>query len=257
MSENKTDDVDRTVIHGDAFAELANLSTDYAHAAVIDYPWEFDYENGTNRMGYDREQHSQDGATPMFEMAEDEALESLLSELQRVLVDGAWLFCFADDRFQDVVRESLRDAPHFIFRRNWAWTPQRMGMGYYGRVSHYPIPVATNGETERYVQDRGTLVSVDGRADSEYSTAKPTELYRKLLDRPVLEEDERLLEPFCGSAPGAAVAAERGLSYWGCDVNAEAVEAARAHINQSRLLSDGGNAAYGHETKHKTGGLNQ
>lgn len=52
----------RTVVHGDAFE------------AVVDYPREFDYENGTNRMDYDREEHADDGETPMFEMAEDEAL---------------------------------------------------------------------------------------------------------------------------------------------------------------------------------------
>jgi hypothetical protein len=171
-----TSGTNQSVVHADAFEALGDLPDDHAHAAVVDYPWEFDYENGTNRMGYDRKEHAEDGETPMFEMAEDEVLSVLLAELERVLVDGAWLFCFADDRFQDVVRDSLRDADQFVFRRNWAWTPNRMGMGYYGRVSHYPIPAATNGETERYVQDRGTLVSVDGRAESEYSTAKPVGL---------------------------------------------------------------------------------
>jgi DNA modification methylase len=237
---------DRTVVHGDAFQALGELPSDYAHAAVVDYPWQFNYENGTNRMGYDREKHAADGKTPMFEMAEDEALSVLLDEIERVLVDGAWLFCFADDRFQDVVRESLRDAEQLAFRRNWTWTPGRMGMGYYGRVNHYPIPVATNGETKRYVQDRGTLITVDGRAESDYSTAKPLAVYRALLAPPVLHTDERILEPFCGSAPGAAVAAERNLSYWGCDVNPDAVELARDHLRQSRLrpntrvVTDGG-----------------
>ncbi|WP_152436426.1 class I SAM-dependent methyltransferase [Halosimplex carlsbadense] len=233
-------ETEREVIQADAFEALGELPDDFAHAAVVDYPWEFDYENGTNRMGYDRQKHGDEGENPMFEMAEDEALPILLGELERVLVDGAWLFCLADDRFQDVVRTSLQDAEQLVFRRNWAWTPGRMGMGYYGRVSHYPIPVATNGETERYVQDRGTLVNVDGRAESEYSTAKPLALYRKLLASPVLDDGERILEPFCGSAPGAAVASERDLSYWGCDVDAEAVELARGHLRQSRLVPDGG-----------------
>lgn len=236
MPSDRVEGVTHQARHADAFEALAELPDDYAHAAVVDYPWNFDYENGTNRMGYDREEHADSDNTPMFEMAEDEALPILLDELERVLVDGAWLFCFADDRFQDVVRDSLRDADELVFRRNWAWTPGRMGMGYYGRVSHYPIPAATNGETERYVQDRGTLISVDGRAESEYSTAKPVGLYRQLLAEPVLEDGERLLEPFCGSAPGAAVASERGTAYWGCDVREDAVEMARDHFQQSRLV---------------------
>lgn len=223
------------VAHGDAFDALAELPDDYGHAAIVDYPWEFDYENGTNRMGFDREAHAD--SNPMFEMADDKAMAHLLGELERVLVDGGWLICMADDRFQDIVRDAMRDADRLTFRRNWAWTPGRMGMGYYGRVSHYPMPVATNGDTERYVQDRGTLYTADGRAESDYPTAKPVELYRELLADPVLQPGDRLLEPFCGSAPGASVAAERGLDYWGCDVDADAVAHAREQFNQTRLPS--------------------
>lgn len=103
-------------------------------------------------------------------------------------------------------------------------------MGYYGRVDHYPMPVATNGETDRHVTGRGTLISVPNGRDTEYSTGKPVALYRQALESPVIERGERLLEPFCGSAPGAAVAVERDLGYWACDIEADALELARDRL---------------------------
>lgn len=232
---------------GDAFRQLRELPDGYGDAAVVDYPWEFDYDNGTNRMGFERGEHARPEVDdpdpderPMFAMEDDEAIPRLVDELSRVLADGSWVLFFADDRFQRVVRDALKAADGLTFRRNWAWTPNRLGMGYYGRVSHYPIPTATVGDTERYVQGRGTLYRVDGRAEIDYPTAKPVPLYRDLLAPPVLETGDRLLEPFCGSAPGAVVAGERDVAYWACDVNPEAVDLAeRRYENGARVPDDG------------------
>lgn len=231
----------------DAFEALTQLPDDHAHAAVVDYPWEFEIKNGTGRYEYrgnprgrgegDRDP---DHDEVMFGMEPDDAVPALLDELSRVLVGGSWIVFMADDRFQDVVREAMRDCDGVTFRRNWAWTPESMGMGYYGRVNHYPIPVATVGDTDRYVRGRSTLYRIPGGRQTDYPTGKPVELYRQLLSPPVIEDGERLLEPFCGSAPGAAVALERGLSYWGCDVDPDAVATARNRADQRRLGDAGG-----------------
>jgi len=212
--------------HDDVFTAVGDLPTDYASCAIIDYPWEFDYENGAGRYGYDRDSE----ANPLFNMEAEERIGELFDLLNRVVVDGGWILCFADDEFQDVVRTQLRENQQMIFRRNWAWTHNRLGMGYYGRVSHYPIPVATNGETDRYVQGRKTLFSVDGRAEADYSTAKPVPLVRQLLEPPVLREGERVLEPFCGTAPAAVVASERDVGYWGCDVDSDVLATAKSRL---------------------------
>lgn len=213
------------VEHGDAFELLSELPDDSGHACVVDYPWKFDQQNGTDRFGY------QEKGDSVFHMESSERLGELFDELSRVLVDGAWLICMADDDFQEPVRDALR-ASEFTFRRNWAWTPKSMGMGYYGRVGHYPIPVATNGDTERYVCDRSTLFEIPGGRDTDYPTGKPDELYRQVLASPVLRDGERLLEPFCGGGAGAAVANERGSDYWGCDLSETAVSLTRERFNQ-------------------------
>lgn len=231
------------VQQADAFEALSELRDSSAHAAIVDYPWEFTIQNGTGRFEYRRvagqgegeEDRNIDRSDVMFQMEEDESIQTVLDELRRVLVDGAWIVFMADDRFQDVVRKAMQDVDGIILRRNWIWTPENMGMGYYGRIDHYPMPVATVGETDRYVTGRSTLFRVPNGRDTEYPTGKPVDLYRQLLAAPVIRNGERLLEPFCGSGPGAAVASSRGLDYWGCDVDSKAVEKTRERFEQQRL----------------------
>lgn len=238
------------IIEGDAFEELAILPDDHGHAAIVDYPWRFAAKNGAGRFNYVNKIYPTGGEgenvrdpaaeDAMFNMESDDRVPELLDLLADKLVDGAWLLFFADDRFQDVVRDAMRDHDEWVFRRNWAWSPESMGMGYYGRINHYPIPVATLGETDRKVKSRPTLYSIPGGRDTEWDTGKPVELYRRLLAPPVLHDGERLLEPFCGGAPGAAIAVERGLDYWGCDLKKEAIEMARNHYDQTRLTASAG-----------------
>lgn len=228
-------------VEGDAFEELESLPPESAHCAVVDYPWNFDIRNGSGRFEFraraeDTRENIREDDDHMYRMEEDDRVPELLNLLTDVLVDGAWIMFFADDRFQDPVRRAMKDNEELIFRRNWAWSPNQFGMGYYGRITHYPIPVATKGETERYVRDRGTLYKVDGGRNTEYATGKPMSLYRDLLREPVLRKDETLLEPFCGSAPGAYVARERDLGYWGCDIDPESFEDREKDVERTNLL---------------------
>lgn len=226
--------------HGDAFDALAGLPDGHAHAALIDYPWRFESKRDSGRVAPrgapsrdSQASRDRDSSEAMYRMEPTDRLGELFGELSRVLVDGAWVLCFADDRFQEPLRSALRESP-LTLRRNWAWSPDQIGMGHYGRVDHYPIPTATNGQTERWIRGRGTLYDGYSRV-SEFQTGKPVALARDLLAEPVLVDGERLLEPFCGSGPGAAVAAERGLGYWGCDIDADAVERARARLAQTSI----------------------
>jgi len=224
------------VLHADAFEALSELDDDCAHAGVVDYPWEFNGDNGTGRF-----QSTTDSRDfEVYNTEEHERLADVLSELSRTLVDGAWVFVFADDDTEPEFRRLVEESP-LTYRRTAVWDRCKFGMGYYHRVQHYPIITATNGDTSRYIQDRGTVyrhARNDFTAvhnDNAYPTSKPVPLYREMLSPPVLEEGERLLEPFCGTAPGAAVAHERDLGYWGVDVNPEVVEEARERFNQKKL----------------------
>ncbi len=220
-------------VRGDAFRVLEELDEDAGHAAVVDYPWKFEAQNGTGRFGNDGER-----GFDAYRTEDHDRLSIVLDELARSLVDGAWVFVFADDETYPEFRELVEESS-LTYRRTLAWDREKFGMGCYHRVQHYPIISATNGDTERYVRDRGTVFRAlkhDGTPSAaDYPTSKPVDLYRQLLEEPVLEPGERLLEPFCGSGPGAAITAERGLQYWGVDANPEAVARTRRQLQQRRI----------------------
>jgi DNA modification methylase len=225
----------QSVHNQDGFEALVELDENYGHAAIVDYPWQFQAENGTGRFG--------EGSVKDFTAygTEDHArLATVLDELQTSLVDGAWVFVFADDDTVMEFRELVEDSP-LTYRRTLVWDRKKFGMGTYHRVQHYPIISATNGETERYVKDRGTVFQAfkdDGESahNNDYPTGKPVKLYREMLAPPVLRQDETLLEPFCGAGPGAKVAMERKLGYWGVDTNDTAVREVNDTLSQTRLF---------------------
>lgn len=228
----------KEVVRGDVFDWLPELDGGVRDAAVIDYPWEFDPQNGTNRFG-----DSTDADTIYeldYDLQDNDRLVDVLREVARVVVDGGWVFVFSDDKTLPEFRAAVEDADALERHRDLAWDREHFAMGYYFRVQHYPIVTATVGKTGRYVQDRGTIIRAlkpSGNSKTaypfqDYHTSKPPGLYEEMLAPPVLEDGEVLLEPFCGSAPGAAVAADRGLGYLGCDIRAEAVDMAKTQLSQ-------------------------
>ncbi len=229
------------IVCGDVFDVLPLQDSNSFHAAIIDYPWKMNIKTASGDVefrnaprGADKGCRDEDGDEVMFNIEDDKRLKQLFEYLSDIIVDGGYIICFADDRFQEVVRDELQNSD-LIFRRNWAWKPKQFGMGYYGRINHYPMPIATNGETNRYVKDRGTLYEEYKRNENDYPTSKPISLYRDLLASPILEAGERLIEPFCGSAPGLAIAKERELDYLGIDINSDAIDLAQERYNQQTL----------------------
>lgn len=231
----------QSVIRADVFGELPELDTDSAHAAVVDYPWQFRPEDGT---GYFGNEDNGWADFDQFQTEDTDGLAVVLYELDRVLVGGSWVFVFADDDMLPDFRETVEQSP-LERRRTLIWDRCTIGIGQYFRSRHMFIVAATVGKTDRYVRDRPTVLEAtrqDGfLREHDYPTGKPPGLYRKLLAPPVLEAGETLLEPFCGGAPGAQIAAERDLGYWGVDVNPEATKRANAAFEQQRFVStDGG-----------------
>lgn len=218
---------DVEIVQDDVFDLLPDLPDDYGHTAVVDYPWEFDTQNGTDRFGH----NSLTGEDDLYVLEENEGLAAVIEHLPRVVADGGWVFVFADDDTLPEFRGYVESQDGLDYKRTWIWDRVNFGMGYYGRVQDLRIITATVGKSKRYVQSQGTIIQAKKTGvASEYHTAKPAELYRKMLAEPVLADGERLLEPFFGTAPGLAVARERGIDYWGADVSDEAHERATERI---------------------------
>jgi len=219
--------IDRTIARGDVFAVLPELPDNHGAAAVLDYPWQFDASNGTGRMSEDSETGTIESLP--YDLADHDYLSVVLYELARKVKDGGWVFVFADDDCYPEFRQRVEDSD-LTYRRTLIWDKEHFGMGYYHRVQHLFVIAATVGETGRYVQDRGTVFEAARHSASgpDWPTAKPVGLYEQLTRSPVLKPGERLLEPFCGTAPGCIAAVRNCAAYWGCDLASKPIEIARA-----------------------------
>lgn len=213
--------------HGDAFEALGNLQTESAHAAVLDYPWEFG-----DRPGAENNTQPED-----WEMADNGRFPEALRSVVDVLVDGAWLFVFADDDVLPEFREAVEDAANY--RKTLIWDTKRIGLGHYFRSRHGYIVAATKGDTDRHVTDVPTVLEAaapqrePGRSDT-YPTEKPASLVEEFL-APVVQRGELVIEPFCGSAPALEAAKSLDLRYWGADVSPDALRRARRREGQTTL----------------------
>ena len=225
-------ETDNRLQEGDAFEVLESLPEDYAQAAMVDYPWQFDTSNNTNRFG---QGDASDGDSQIYYMEAHERLPELCEQLSRVLEQGSWCFFFADDSVYPELREAVEECPELERRQTVYWDTVHFGMGYYHRVQVYPIVAATVGKTKRYVQGRGTIYRVAQKGSTtEYHTEKPAELYQEILSEPVLESGERLLEPFSGTAPGARAALELEADSLSVERSEEALRIARERLETAR-----------------------
>ena len=211
----------RAIHRADAFDAVDDLAPESAHAAVVDYPWTF---SNQDRAGAANNDQPED-----WEMVDNERLPAFLESLRPALVEGAWVFVFADDDVLPAFRLAVEDA--FTFRKTLIWDTERMGLGHYYRSQHGYVLAATVGDTDRRVTGTSTVFSSPapqrepGTSDT-YPTEKPARLVEEFL-RPVTEAGERVLEPFCGSAPALEAARTLNLRYWGVDVSKDALRRAR------------------------------
>lgn len=223
-------DMDVDIRKADAFEEMKHLEEDFASCAVVDFPWEFDTENGANRYGYDRSNREDD----LYEVVSSENLEFTLEHLGRIVEDGGWIFIFADDEKYPMFRECV-ESSELIRRQTVYWDSEVVGMGYYHRVQAYPIVCATNGETERRLTSRSNIYRERHIGqNSEYMTEKPVGLLEQMLEPPVLEKGETVFEPFAGTFPAGVVAARRECGALGFDVDDRALEIAKERVEQNQ-----------------------
>lgn len=219
----------RAIHRADAFDAVDDLEAKSAHAAVVDYPWTF---SNQDRAGAANNDQPED-----WTMAANDRLPGFLESLRPALVDGAWVFVFADDDVLPQFRKAVEST--FTFRKTLIWDTERIGMGHYYRSQHGYVLAATVGETDRHVTSTSTVFSAPapqrepGNSDT-YPTEKPARLVEEFLG-PVTEPGERVLEPFCGSAPALEAARTLGLRYWGVDVSKDALRRARDRDRQTTL----------------------
>jgi len=150
-----------------------------------------------------------------------------LRQCQRVLRDGGHVYVMFDSfsllSLGGLVREFF-DVKNVI-----VWDKVKLGMGHYFRRRHELIVFATKGRRKLSRRDIPDVWRFRRIHPPRYPTQKPVELFSAMLAGSV-EPGAVVCDPFVGSGSSAIAALQRGCSFLGCDVSAEAVEFASRRV---------------------------
>lgn len=210
------------IIHADAVAFLRDLPYDSVDLVVTDPAYE------------SLEKHRAHGTTTRltgawFPIFANDRFDDLLRELYRVLRPGRHLYILCDAETMFVLRPMI-SRHGFDFHKPIVWDKVAIGMGYHYRARCEFILFVSKPGPNRRLADLGVPdVLAFKRVRGGYPTEKPVELLDVLI-RQSSDPGELVIDPFAGSGATGVAAVAAGRRFLGCDVQADAVAAANERI---------------------------
>src|SRR5580700_753514 len=111
------------------------------------------------------------------------------------------------------------------------WDKVHLGMGHYFRRRHEQIVFASKGRRQISRRDLHDVWAVPRLRKAAYPTQKPVELFERMLAASA-EPGYVVCDPFTGSGSSAIAALRHGCDFVGADIDARAVDLARARCAQ-------------------------
>lgn len=208
---------------GDAQEFMRQLPDQQVHAAIVDPPWDI-YGTGHIWLGDARKWMRPRDEVPEecvgYPTVESVSLAASLATLRDKLVKGGYLATFLPqgNLLWDVLDQFKADG----WRREriviWDKVPwgAPIGMGGFWRNAYEPILFLTNGSA-RKLNRVGSYPALLRQRPKHTRTAKPTELYRVLIEA-TTEPGDLVVDPWCGADPLAPAAQATGRRWLSNDI---------------------------------------
>ena len=219
----------------DAMKLLDSLADESVDLIVTDPPY-----SGMNRhlslgkgriVGDYAKRGSEDG--DWFEEWEDtpEQYEAFLYECSRVMKPDTCVWLMFDPYSLLTLGPLVRMV--FNVKNIVTWDKVAMGMGHYLRRRSEFIVLAQKGK--RRLTNRGTpdVWAIKRVHRPQYPTQKPVELFERMIELSIPEEDREgsvVLDPFMGSGASAVAAQKLDCGYIGADISSRAVTMASIRV---------------------------
>ena len=207
----------------DALEWLQGLNSETAHLVITDPPYD------------SLEEHRARGTTTRltnewFEVVDERYYRPLFLEFRRVMRRNAHGYCFCDQSTLPHIKDAVENAGLRWFKF-LVWDKCDIGLGYHYRSQH-ELVAFFGRESGRHLRDRsiGDVLRYK-RVRGGYPTQKPVELCQTFVTQSS-GPGQHVIDPFCGSGTTGVAARLEGRTFAGCDVSKEAVETARARIDE-------------------------
>jgi site-specific DNA-methyltransferase (adenine-specific) len=219
---------------GDAVSWLRGLPDASVDLAITDPPYE-SLEKHRAIGTTTRLKHSKASSNDWFAIFPNRRFEELFVELYRVLRRNSHLYLFCDPTTMFVAKP-IAEAAGFRFWKPLIWDKRKIGMGYHYRARYECILFFEKGK--RKLRDLGVpdILEVP-RVHRGYPAEKPVAVSRILVEQSS-EPGQLVIDPFMGSGSAGVAAAMAGRSFAGNDLCAEAIDIARARLEEAGAIFD-------------------
>lgn len=198
----------------------------------------------TTRLGGHRDEEKREG---WFRTIDPEDLWECVCTFGLLLPKNGHAWIMADDETSDYVKAYVKEGEtpfgyckrYPVLKMTKDGAGYRQGMGYHGRASHEYIVLLEKGRRRFSDENWPDVFSFPWTGDAEtrpftpegkpYPTAKPTALYRRLIELSTAP-GETVLDPFCGGGALAVAALETDRKAVCIDVNPDAIETTRRRL---------------------------
>jgi site-specific DNA-methyltransferase (adenine-specific) len=179
--------------------------------------------------------HSKASSNDWFTIFPNARFPELFAELYRVLRRDSHFYLFCDQETAFVAKP-IGEQAGFKFWKPLIWEKISIGMGYHYRSRYEMILFFEKGK--RKLADLGIAdVITARRIHRGYPTEKPVAVSEVLIGQSA-EAGALVIDPFVGSGSTGVAAVKHGCSFMGSDICAEAIEVARARLEEAGAALD-------------------
>ncbi len=210
----------------DAVEYLRTLESESIDLVITDPPYE-SLEKHRAKGTTTRLKVSKGSSNQWFDIFPNARFEELFTEIFRVLKNNAHFYLFCDQETMFIAKP-VGEKVGFKFWKPIIWDKMKIGMGYHYRARYETILFFEKGKRKLNNLGIPDVLSIP-RIHKGYPTEKPVDLSKILIEQSS-QENEWVLDPFCGSASVGISALQLKRNVLLNDISSNALAVAQGRI---------------------------
>jgi site-specific DNA-methyltransferase (adenine-specific) len=169
-----------------------------------------------------------------FETLKPIEIVSVVAECYRILKNPSHCYMMCNSESAWEFHTLLNEKTKFTVHKSIIWDKVCIGMGYNYRSLHEHILFLKKGKRKLNDLGIGDVLRFKRihSGQAPYPTSKPVGLLQTLILQST-NEDETVLDPFCGGGSTGVATEWLGREFIGCDTSEEAIEISKKRCNQA------------------------
>ncbi len=202
----------------------------------------------TTRLGGHKDPARRDGKKWFSQTIDQQDLWQVLGWFYDLMAKDAFAYIFCDHEVMPIILGYVRDGGlSYTYSKPLVWDKVHPGLGYHWRACHEYVVLLKKGRARLRNRAPGDVFHVPRlMGKGHYPTEKPLPLIRAIVENSS-DENDTVLDPFCGSGVVGAACYELGRHGILLDIEERAVEWSKRRLAEceKNLFADPADLARG------------